>query len=63
MSGLVVARVNSESVVDAKRRVSGHAKDGEISEWAVPQRIQLVAEIPKTSVGKIDKKKLREQYG
>ena len=50
--------------MDASKDVfQGHAKDGEISEWAVPQRIELVAEIPKTSVGKIDKKKLREQYG
>jgi len=39
------------------------AKSGTISEWAVPQRIELVSEIPKTSVGKIDKKKLRAQYG
>ena len=39
------------------------AKSGTISEWAVPQRIELVSEIPKTSVGKIDKKKLRVQYG
>ena len=40
-----------------------HAEIGTISEWAVPQQIELVSEIPKTSVGKIDKKKLREQYG
>ena len=53
-----------EASLDAIRSVfQGRANEGEISEWAVPQRIELVAEIPKTSVGKIDKKKLREQYG
>ncbi|HAI76198.1 MAG TPA: long-chain fatty acid--CoA ligase, partial [Microscillaceae bacterium] len=33
---------------------------GEISKWFVPDKIAFVAEIPKTSVGKIDKKRIRE---
>jgi fatty-acyl-CoA synthase len=33
--------------------------DGTISRWAVPERILLVDAIPKTSVGKIDKKRIR----
>jgi fatty-acyl-CoA synthase len=32
---------------------------GRLSKWAVPQRVRLVDEIPKTSVGKIDKKQIR----
>ncbi len=32
---------------------------GRLSKWAVPQRVLLVDEIPKTSVGKIDKKRIR----
>ena len=32
---------------------------GKLSRWAAPKEIRFVAEIPKTSVGKIDKKALR----
>jgi fatty-acyl-CoA synthase len=39
------------------------AEGGEISKWAVPDRVILVETIDKTSVGKIDKKTLRERYG
>ena len=38
------------------------ADEGLISRWAVPERIEIVDAIPKTSVGKIDKKLLRQQY-
>jgi acyl-CoA synthetase (AMP-forming)/AMP-acid ligase II len=31
--------------------------------WALPDRIVFVKEIPKTSVGKINKAALREQFG
>ena len=60
---LLVSDAEEVSLDAIKAVFQGHAEDGGISEWAVPQRIELVAEIPKTSVGKIDKKKLREQYG
>jgi fatty-acyl-CoA synthase len=33
-----------------------------ISKFAVPQSIHRVEAIPKTSAGKIDKKRLRAQY-
>jgi len=36
---------------------------GALSDWALPDRIRIVDEIPKTSVGKIDKKLLRTRYG
>jgi fatty-acyl-CoA synthase len=35
--------------------------EGLISKWAVPDRFELVREIPKTSVGKINKKAIREK--
>jgi len=35
---------------------------GEISKYAVPERIEFVTVIPKTSVGKLDKKLLRQNY-
>ena len=36
---------------------------GRISKWAIPQQINIVADIPKTSVGKINKRLIREQLG
>jgi fatty-acyl-CoA synthase len=47
--------------------VQAHLRDcaerGEISKWAVPDKVLLVDAIDKTSVGKIDKKALRQKYG
>ena len=33
---------------------------GEISKWAVPDEVIFVARLPKTSVGKLDKKRVRQ---
>ena len=38
------------------------ADEGRINRWAVPERIVLVDALEKTSVGKIDKKRLRVRY-
>ena len=38
------------------------ADDGRINRWAVPDRIVQVEALEKTSVGKIDKKRLRTRY-
>ena len=35
---------------------------GNLSKWAVPDQFRFVAEIAKTSVGKIDKKRLRAEF-
>jgi fatty-acyl-CoA synthase len=35
--------------------------EGLVSKWAIPDRFELVQEIPKTSVGKINKKAIRER--
>ncbi|MBC7920382.1 MAG: fatty acid--CoA ligase [Ferruginibacter sp.] len=37
------------------------ARQGRINEWYVPDRIIFAPEIPKTSVGKIDKKRIRHE--
>ena len=37
------------------------ADKGAISKWAIPDRFYLVQEIPKTSVGKLNKKVIRQQ--
>jgi fatty-acyl-CoA synthase len=36
---------------------------GVISKFGIPQRILFIEQLPKTSVGKIDKKVLRQKYG
>jgi fatty-acyl-CoA synthase len=38
------------------------ADEGVIASWAVPERYEFVEELPKTSVGKIDKKVLRSRF-
>ncbi len=44
---------------DLKSFLMGFVEKGILSKWAVPDTIRLVGEIPKTSVGKIDKKAIR----
>jgi fatty-acyl-CoA synthase len=37
--------------------------EGLIPKWWMPERIELIDEVPKTSVGKFSKKDLRSRYG
>jgi fatty-acyl-CoA synthase len=62
---LIVAREGVEE--DAiKGGISAAAQQavaaGNLSKWAVPDQFRFVAEIAKTSVGKIDKKRLRAEF-
>ncbi len=43
--------------------MQGLADKGAISKWAIPDRFYHVQEIPKTSVGKLNKKVIRQQVG
>jgi fatty-acyl-CoA synthase len=38
------------------------AAEGKIAKWQLPERWTIIASVPKTSVGKFDKKVLRKQY-
>jgi fatty-acyl-CoA synthase len=38
------------------------AEEGRIAKWQLPERWTVIAAVPKTSVGKFDKKVLRRQY-
>ncbi|GHC44204.1 long-chain-fatty-acid--CoA ligase [Streptomyces vinaceusdrappus] len=38
------------------------AEDGKIAKWQLPERWTVIEAVPKTSVGKFDKKVLRRQY-
>jgi len=56
----VVCKSNANPTEDAIRRhVQDFAERGAISRYAVPDRVYFVDTIPKTSVGKLDKKVIR----
>lgn len=57
---LVVARPDAGDLARAVRGAVEQAiAAGRLSKWAAPERVMLVEAIPKTSVGKIDKKAIR----
>jgi fatty-acyl-CoA synthase len=51
-------KLTQESI---QQQLAGQVESGEIKSWYVPDRIVFVPEIPKTSVGKLDKKKIRSE--
>lgn len=42
--------------------LSHYVKSGQLSKWAIPEAFKYVDEIPKTSVGKLNKKEIRRRY-
>jgi fatty-acyl-CoA synthase len=62
---LIVLRQENAGVV-TEQHIQAHvrawAEQGVISKWAVPD-IRFVDALEKTSVGKLDKKVLRQKYG
>jgi len=59
---LVVAKAGycPRPTADAIRaHIASHAERGDISRYAIPERVEFVDAIPKTSVGKLDKKLIR----
>ena len=44
-----------------KEHLKPFVERGELSKWAVPTQVAVVTEIPKTSVGKLDKKRIRQE--
>ena len=62
---LVVREPGHENAIDedmVRQHVQSHVDRGEVSRWAIPERVVMVESIDKTSVGKIDKKRLRARY-
>jgi fatty-acyl-CoA synthase len=61
---LVIVKANEELTIDIiKTAVQSEVDAGVLSHWAIPERIEFVDVIPKTSVGKLDKKVMRKTYG
>jgi fatty-acyl-CoA synthase len=57
---LLVVREGQEiSAKHLKEHLKPFVELGHINKWAIPSQIAVVTEIPKTSVGKLDKKKIR----
>lgn len=52
------ADISEQAVKDL---VSGYADKGVISKYGVPDRVKFVDALPRTSVGKLDKKKMRAE--
>jgi len=61
---LVVRRAAAEGLDEdtVKKHVAALAATGRISKIAVPERVHFVDAIAKTSVGKINKRALRQEY-
>ncbi len=62
---VVVRSCGAESKISAdeiRQALRTHVDNGNLSKWAVPERIEFVKQIDKTSVGKPDKKVLRARY-
>jgi fatty-acyl-CoA synthase len=63
---LVVKRpsdANGISEAAIKDHLKVFADKGAISKYGIPEKIIFIDSIPKTSVGKVNKKELRERYG
>jgi len=57
---LVVVKAGQSLTPEAVRdHVGDFAAKGVVSRYAIPERVHFVAAIPKTSVGKLDKKVIR----
>ncbi|MBV8277141.1 MAG: long-chain fatty acid--CoA ligase [Verrucomicrobia bacterium] len=61
--GLLVAKPCQEvSEEQIRTHLQGFVEKGIITSYSIPDRIVFVEALPKTSVGKLDKKLLRERY-
>ena len=59
---LVILKPGEEaSLDDIQNHLKQFVDSGEINKWAIPNQIDFVDDIPKTSVGKINKKLIRDQ--
>jgi fatty-acyl-CoA synthase len=52
--------VDAETI---KQHMSAYVAKGVISKFGIPDRILFIDVLPKTSVGKLDKKTMRDKYG
>ena len=61
---LVTLKPGADTNLEAlQAHLQQFVETGEINKWAIPAQIDFVDDIPKTSVGKINKKLIRDQLG
>jgi fatty-acyl-CoA synthase len=61
---LIVVRAKPElSAEQVLASIRAEVDGGRLSKWALPERVEFVDALPRTSVGKLDKKALRGLYG
>jgi len=48
--------------VSLNKHLQQYVEKGAIAKWALPEKVYVVKNIPKTSVGKINKKEIRERF-
>ncbi len=58
---LVIPKVEDLDANSITEHLQQYVDDGTINKWAIPKEVKLVNDIPKTSVGKIDKKRIRAE--
>lgn len=59
---MITVRSGAKVDLDAvAKHLQPYVDEGVIEKWAIPDSVKVVDEIPRTSVGKIDKKVIREQ--
>jgi fatty-acyl-CoA synthase len=62
---LVVLKAGAPVVAieeDIRQHVLAYSESGQISKYAVPQIIRIVEALEKTSIGKVNKKLIREHF-
>jgi fatty-acyl-CoA synthase len=60
---IIVLRPGQEASVDEiKQHLQGFVAKGLISAFAIPAQVKFVADLPRTSVGKLNKRVLREDF-
>ena len=62
----MIVVVKAESALcetDIRSAIEAEVDQGRLSKWAIPERIVFAEALPKTSVGKINKKAMRTIYG
>ena len=61
---MIVVRADPElSAEQVLASIRAEVDSGRLSKWALPERVEFVDALPRTSVGKLDKKALRGLYG
>ena len=66
VGALVVKDASNPEAVsegDIKAHLKVFADGGVISKYGIPEKILFVDSLPRTSVGKVNKKELRQKYG